>query len=99
LGSALVIERLITVGELARNTGIGEAKMQRILRDFEASGIAELVGDGWRLTEAGIADYCVPLTELRAGNVPLEPGDDDGLGHCPPGPPPAAKADRRIQTA
>jgi hypothetical protein len=89
-----VSERLLTVAELARNTGVSEAKMRRILADFEAAGIAERDGDRWRLTEAGIADYCVPLAGIREGNVPLEDDDDDGRSHCQPGPPPAAASQR-----
>jgi hypothetical protein len=71
--------------------GVSEAKMERLLADFEAVGIAERVGDFWRLTDAAAAKYCVPFSEIRGGNVPLEPGDDDGLSHCQPGPPPAAE--------
>jgi hypothetical protein len=85
-----VIEPLLTARELARNAGVSEAKMRRILTDFEACGVAERAGGGWRLTVAGIADYCVPFAEIRAGNVPLEDGDDDGLSHCQPGPARAA---------
>jgi IclR helix-turn-helix domain len=78
---------LLSVAELAANAGLSETKMRRLLADFETAGIAERVGDDWRLTDAAAAHYCVPFDAIRGGNVPLEEGDDDGLSHCQPGPP------------
>jgi hypothetical protein len=81
----------LSVAELAASAGVSPRKMAVILEDFEAARIAERVGEGWRLTDAAAAKYCPALDLIEAGNAPLEDGDDDGLSHCQPGPPPAAE--------
>jgi hypothetical protein len=84
----------LSVAELATNAGLSEAKMRRILAGFEAAGIAERVGESWRLTDAAVEKYCLAFDEIRRGNVPLEEGDDDGLSHCTPGLRPRRRGDR-----
>jgi hypothetical protein len=76
----------VSVAKLAASAGASPRKMAVILADFEAAGIAERVGEGWRLTDAAAAKYCPAFDLIEAGNARLEDGDDDGLSHCKPGP-------------
>lgn len=78
------------VAELCARTGVSPKRMRIFLADFEAAGIAECVNaDDWRLTPTA-ASYTAAFRAMQVGNVPLEPGDDDGLSHCAPGPQKAA---------
>jgi hypothetical protein len=81
----------LSLAELCVRSGASPKQMRIYLADFEAKGIAECVGnDLWRLTPAAVAEYVFTFRAIRIGNVPLEPGDDDGLDHCKPGPQKAA---------
>jgi DNA-binding IclR family transcriptional regulator len=80
----------LSLAELCASTGVSPKRMRVFLADFEAAGIVERDGDRWRLTSAAAAEYAFAFRAIRASNVPLEPGDDDGLDHCKPGPAKAA---------
>lgn len=77
--------------ELCARTGASSQRMRMFLTDWEAEGTAECVGnDHWRLTPSAAAEYVFAFRAMRRGNVPLAPGDDDGLTPCKPGPQKAA---------
>ena len=83
----------LSLAQLAGRAGVSPRSMRRLLVDFETDGVVECVGaEYWRLTEFGNAAYGEAFRSIRWGNTPLEPGDDDGLDHCKPGPPKAAAA-------
>ena len=58
----------------------------RAVADFELAGIVERVGGGFRLTSTAAAEYGPAFGFIKETNVPLVPGDDDGLTHFPQGP-------------
>jgi hypothetical protein len=87
VGEAAASNGCLSVAELARRARVSEKAMRRFLADFAASGTAEpVLGDYWRLTPSFAVEYLPLFRAIRAGSVPLEPGDDDGLDHCKPGP-------------
>jgi hypothetical protein len=86
-----VADGSLSVAELAASAGTSEVRMGRILAYFEAAGIAERVGDSWRMTDLAAVRYRGLFETIESGNVPLEPGDDDGLSHCQPGPRPSVE--------
>jgi hypothetical protein len=76
----------LTAAELALRLRCPVRRAEKLLADFDAAGVAERVNGGYRLTP----EYALPLRAARSTLVPLEPGDDDGLDHCRPGPRKAA---------
>ena len=82
----------LSLAELCAGNRVDPKRMRAFLADFEAAGIVERVGGGWRLTSTAAADYVPLFRFIKLTSVPLEPGDDDGLTHCTPGPEKAAAA-------
>ena len=76
----------LTAAELALRIHCPLHRAEKLLGDFAAAGVAERVNGGYRLTD----EYARPLRAARETLVALEPGDDDGLDHCKPGPQKAA---------
>jgi hypothetical protein len=66
----------VTVSELAASAGVSVKKMSALLDDFERAGVAERIGDNWRLTPTGDHRFGRALRASRPiGGVPVEPDD------------------------